>query len=452
MYVSASPNREQNGWSNKLLYGCLRSIPTRQVNSLFVPLSRTAIAVSNTASPATGNSGYSLRPRIKRAGATLQETAENAGPSSGSSSSRSVKRRASEIVDLREEAVVNSSDVLVWARDSITVQTYLQKAIVCVEHGDVRTKQQGRHLIRLCRDARCLDRAILENEHGLPATPANFSTGVYKYDVSFIIEALTHDSDLVDLIKIMVKKGLIVNSSSWTGWLWNRDVPPSSIRRSMLPYLLETVAGIEPSRTDLDEQDIRSMWAAITRSAITDASGVGISLEFKHAFSNYDSFTKSDITIHTIGTKRNVGTCIAEHQIKAPGETAQQFISFLYTARVEDWGNMVFHYALVSQWSIHFYSLDLVELDDRLWFAVKEGPSFRIGPDLNGLVGVLQYGEYLNEVIVPACKKVRELVAASRGMPDPAIITRLPSLESANMPRSRTSTAPVTPSKKRRSI
>ncbi|KAJ3176459.1 hypothetical protein HDU85_007241 [Gaertneriomyces sp. JEL0708] len=335
------------------------------------------------------------------------------------------------VVELREETIVHTSDVMSWAGASVTVRSYLQSAIILTKHGDVRTQQQGRHIIRLCR-------TILESDYGLPPVAVKTCPPRYGYDIKFLQQALKHDHDLVESVKMMVRNRRMADFSSWLGRFWNRHYPPSTIRRSMVPYLLETVAAIKPARTDLDEQD--------------------------HSFSIGDDskLTKSDVTIYTVGTKRDVGTFIAEVQkewigcheihkdhIKAPGEAAQQFVALLSTTRVEDWSDIRFHYALVSQWNLQFFSLGLTTLDGHLWFTVQEGPNFRIGPDLHGLLGVLQYGEYLNTVIVPACRKVRQLLKQSQGLPDIEILVRLPNLRHANLLRSRTSMAPVTPMAKK---
>ncbi|KAI9099714.1 hypothetical protein DFS34DRAFT_693411 [Phlyctochytrium arcticum] len=387
---------------------------------------RSAI-IGNSESPVRTRRSVSTR---RPSAPTMSITVDAPSPIPTTSSIKRLRPEEERMtVDLRENHMPSVSEVLSLAGNSSSVRRYLETAVKYTTGSDCYLRQIGRHLIRLCRDAGTLDRNLLAR-YGTP-----------------------YCGQLLPVPAIVA--------------------PPynnSNMRSSMLPFLLETVAALEPDRNDLDEQDVRATWAAITQAVLPSGPGVALSLEFKHDFQvGLDhKTTKSDITIYITNSRRKLGVVVAEVQkdwiprhgihkdhIKAPGEIVQQFVGLLSSVTMEHWDDIRVHYALIAQWSVEFYSIQLVYLDNCPWFVVEAGPTFKIGPDISGLRDVLRYGEFLNEVILPACLKVKEIMQTPGSLPDDALVERLPKVGQAIPLQSRLSKAPVTPvpaSKRRKSV
>ncbi|KAI9096565.1 hypothetical protein DFS34DRAFT_650656 [Phlyctochytrium arcticum] len=293
-----------------------------------------------------------------------------------------------------------------------------------------------------------LDVSILEAVWGeAPHLSPESATQTRAYDVKFIQAIFCDNPVAMKILNEMVRDQIMPPvASRWAFW---QNGPDASTRRKTSIMSLIDLALKIPRATVLDEQDIRSVWAAAVRTSLPPHQETG-----------------SDITLYVTGNShkaKRFGQCVLEIEkddldfragclhkdhIKTPGEISQQIMALLSATWTteEDVSRIKFHYGLVSKWTAQCFQVSILRMEDTIWFVQAAGQRFDIGPTARGIGELLRFGEYLNTEVLQACRFVNELLGRARG-PNMDIVRALPTLQPASLV-SRVSTAPFTPARK----
>ncbi|KAI9005981.1 hypothetical protein BC832DRAFT_461167 [Gaertneriomyces semiglobifer] len=360
---------------------------------------------------------------------------------------------------MREKAPLLVATARQWARGCQVVERYIDRATSYLAQQAPRLQQRGRFLLRLLRDAGTLDVTLLDAVRD--SRPANTATKAPAgCDIALLVQVFQDQPHIGRLVAEMVEKGLIVDRSG-------SPVSTRTVTTAATISLLDMAANIKLTRSDLCEQDIRLVWAGATRSAL-GRHDVEVSLEFPHSFEppspSQSSMSCSDVTISVRTEEARYGVWVSEAQrdesggvnrnrphkdwLKVAGQTAQKMINVISAVAVssEKLDDIKFHYGLISKWTMETWEMSVQDIDGMLWFVRSKGPRFCIGPDAEGMAGILAYGEYLTSTIVPACAKVQALLGGDQEVVVD-IVSRLPTLAAESF-RSRQSVAPLTPRKR----
>ncbi|KAI9101988.1 hypothetical protein DFS34DRAFT_440486 [Phlyctochytrium arcticum] len=250
----------------------------------------------------------------------------------------SVESITEEVIDLREEKLYTPASAILWARGSHAVENYVTTLIAYTNQGDVRLKQQGRHLLRLLRDCGALDSAVLAQITDVPSN--SWVKRGATYNESILSAVFQHSRGTMKILDSLKSEGLLRKFDSFWFKLGMRTPPSKTLMTdASVITLIETSLKIPMGASEVDEEDVRSVWAAATRAALPAVgdTGVGVSLEFAHTFQSEgdaDNKTKSDVTIYVAHDVNDIGACVMEVEkvelglkgrihkdlIKAPGE------------------------------------------------------------------------------------------------------------------------------------
>ncbi|KAI9105345.1 hypothetical protein DFS34DRAFT_588691 [Phlyctochytrium arcticum] len=254
-----------------------------------------------------------------------------------------------EPIDLREDKLQSIEEALLWARGSPPVESYLRTAISYAQQADVRLRQQRRHMLRLLREVGVVEGKVMAKFAGIPENSDVISTFPPAYDLITLHALFVDNRAATKVIDCLVSEGVLNNSKSfWNKLSWRKREVRSLMTQGGVASLFEMALKIPVRATEVDEEDVRSVWAAVPRAALPsfEDTDVGISLEFRHTFqSQADSIivTKSDVTIYVANDVNDIAVCVAEvdktelgtkgmiHKdyIKAPGEAIQQMLSLV---------------------------------------------------------------------------------------------------------------------------
>ncbi|KAI9101682.1 hypothetical protein DFS34DRAFT_611072 [Phlyctochytrium arcticum] len=375
----------------------------------------------------------------------------------------------SEEVDLREDKVYTVDDALKWARGTEQMRSYILTAIDYTKQPDLRLQQFSRHMLRLIRACGVIESTVLAQMMDIPQYLSKKI--MTRYDASMLYPVFQDNPEALSVLRSLTSDGMLVNFAAFYYRLGLRTRPPKSLMtNASIITLIETALKIPMGATELDEEDIRSVWAAATRAALpaVGQTGIGVSLEFAHtAQSDGDTnnVTKSDITVFIANDINDIGACVIEvdkvesgqkgrvhkDRVKVAGEIVQQLKSLIAacTLSTEERAEIEVFSGLVSRWTIQFHAIKVVAIGSRLWYVKYTDQKFSIGPNAKGVKGMLEYGEYLRQKILPACEKIQSVLARTQGPSLTALLAQLPDVSKDQL-KSRTSRAPITPARARK--